>query len=343
MQAIPGPMYYYDSYHYVSWASDFINKGSMPSVDPPFTVLLALWIATFGSFSEPLIVARFLNTILALITSFLLFNLSRKFLGDEFAFMSTLLIMIEPIFLSFSITTHNDVFAMMNAVASLNGALSQRRIFYMLGAPVTFTLAVLSKPFLYIVLGIVIILIYIHRILRSKKSKKFRLAVVLSILIIFSLAPLSSFAQQYYFRTTRFDPITKATIFLRPEILQFVIDKIFLLANVNFIDTSFRALFVIGNLLILYIFLKRFRRNSKVVNQGAIQFLPLFMLMIAYLSIPAFAIFVIPYQIIDGTIIPILDINKRYLLWPRFAILWVDTFALWMIVSTVIRHPEIEI
>ena len=342
MLLIPGHMYYFDSYHYVSSASDFISGGRVPSVDPPFTLLLGLWIVIFRSISEPLLVARFLNIMLAIITSFGLFSLSRKFLDEQFAFMSTLLIMMEPIFLSFSITTHNDIFALMNAVVSLNWALSQRKIFYVLGVPVTFALAVQSKPFLYIVLGIPIILIYMHRIFRSKKSKRFRLALSLGILIIFSLVPLSPFAQRYYSGITRFDPITKATIFLRLEIIQFIIDRIFLLTNINFIDISFRVLFIVGNIVVFYVLLDRFRRNNKAVNQGTIQFLPSFMLIIAYLCILAFTIFVIPYTIVDGTVIPILDLNRRYLLWPRLAILWVDTFALWKIISTMIKHPEVK-
>jgi len=340
--ATPGTMYYYDSYNYFSQALEFIRSGRLPSIDPPFTLLLGFWIFLFGSISEPLIVARFFSITLAVITSIFLFNLSKKFLGEDFALLTTLLIMMEPMFLSFSITTHNDVFAVMNAILSLNWALSKRKIFYFLGAPTTFMLAVSSKPFLYVVLGIPIILIYLHKILSSHMSKKFKLVLLVGGLVIFSLAPLSPFAQEYYFTQTRFDPIAKAAIFLRPKIIQFVIDQIFVLTSINFIDISFQALFIVGNLFVFYTLLSRYRRKSKVANPGTPEFLPLFMLIIVYLSILVFTIFAVPYQIIQGVVFPILDLNRRYLMWPRFAILWIDTFSLWMIISTIMKQGAIR-
>lgn len=339
---IPSTMFFYDSYNYFIQASDFISFGQVSSTDPAFSILLGLWIAAFGFLSEPLIVARFLNIALALITSFFMFNLGKKFLGEDFAFISTILIMIEPIFLSFSITTHNDVFAMLNVVVSLSWALSQRRIFYVVGVPITFILAVLSKPFLYIVLGIPLILIYAHRIVKSNKSKRFKLAILLSILILYSSAPFFPSAQQYYYKQTRFDPIAKATIFLRPDIIRFVIDKTFLFTDIYFIDLSLQMLFIIGTLLIFNTFLTRLKRNKNASNQETIQFLPLFMLILVSLSILVFSITAIPYQIISGTVIPILDMNRRYVLWPRVAILWIVTFALWKIISTIIRHQAVR-
>jgi len=339
---VPGPMFYYDSYYYFSQASDFISKGLIPSDDPVFSILLGLWIAVFRVFSDPLIVARFFTITLTLITSFLVFNLARKFLGDEFAFTATTLIMLEPILLSFSITTHNDVFAMMNAMLSLNFAVSQRRILSTLGMPVTFLLAVWSKPFLYIVLGIPLILIYAYRILKSKKSRKLKIVVLLFGLTVYSLAPLSPFGQQYYYTQTRFDPITKVKIFLRPEIIQFVTDKIFLITNINFINITSQALFIVGNLLIAYAFAKRFKRNGNVVNQGITEFLPLFMLIIVYLSILTFSVFTMGYRIVGGTVIPDMDLSIRYVIWPRFAVLWINAFALWEIISIIARHRAAE-
>lgn len=334
---IPETMYYYDSYLYFSQATSLMETGTFPAVDISYTLLLSSWISIFGWIYEKLLISRYLNIFLAAITAIILFNLSRRF-SDEFAFTSTLLILFEPMFLSFSITTHNDIFALMSALVAISCALSNKKICFQFIAPLTLSIAVLAKPFLYIVLGFPFVCIYILRILKSAISREVKSLIILLIIAIFTLAPFSPIGQKYYYAQTRFDPLTKISIFLKPEIVLFVIEKVFSITNATYINFFMGGLFIMAILFIIYEYVTEIKKIGIIFYRNMKDFLPLLMLAFFFLSIFSLSVFTIPYEINEGVVFPILDVNSRYLIWPRMAILWLTVYALWKIVSTLCPH-----
>jgi hypothetical protein len=335
--SVPSTMFFYDSYIYFSQASLLLEKGIMPSVDLSYSLSLAGWLFAFDWIYQKLVIARFFNICLACLAGCLSFELSKKF-SNEFAFTATLLLLVEPIFLSLSITTHNDVFALVSGLVALYSSFSKRKILYLLVGPLAFLVTVLSKSFLYVVLGIPLLFVYSFRILGAQSSKRLRITLIVVLLTCYFVVPFSPIAQSYYYAQTRFDPLTKALLFLKPDILNLVISKTFLFTSVAFLNMISIVFFIIGSFMAIYSTILTFKNRKPLPRTNAVDQLPLIMLTMVVLSIFALSVFTIQYQITNGALIPILTLNMRYLIWPRLGILWLDVFALWQITRFIINR-----
>ena len=139
-------MYYFDSYSYFSSALKFLQLGIFPSYRSAYVTSLSGWLAIPNYFNADLLFSAKLFTVfISLILVCCVYLLFSKVVGRKFAFILSLLVSVEPVFLSFSVTSHNDIFYVLFGILTLYFSISKSKVLSLLVVPVFFVISCLTS------------------------------------------------------------------------------------------------------------------------------------------------------------------------------------------------------
>lgn len=351
---IADPMYYYDSYSYYFEALRFAKTGEPPLgiSHSSFTLLLACWLYVFGPLTDSLFIARIFVLLMSLVVIVIVYLLAQKALLPTFAFVASLLVSLEPRFLSFSITTHNDIFVVLTGLSSLYLSLSKSKIAYVLLTPIIFMLSCLASDWIYVLIGPALLFIYASRISRSNLSKLKKYVLAIMIITAYTSVFFIPQVQGAYYSGTRFNPIEKVAIFLKLDLLDYVLGEIFSISENQLLNTFFRYFVYFGIISIIieplisrvYGFFSQ-KRDTPSQSRSEVG-VPLVSIMIIFIiSVFVLTVFTLPYRIEGNEAIAIKDMNLRYVTFPRvLALLICMYFCTRIIRATQVLHiPKVRL
>lgn len=344
-------VYYFDSYAYVSRAVNFASHGTIQvGVGMPFIITLAALLYSFESSLGAVLVSRLLMLFMSAVAVVVIYLLGSRMFGKTFGFLAALLAIFEPYFLTYSIVPHSDVFLIAIGLTALYFATSKRRFGYVL-APVFFYLATFIRPEFFLVLLIPIVTISIAEVLKvwSKRAiGKFAFAIGLYVLP-------SIWVYSVYYKYTRFNPLERLILFLKPELLRFTLDSVFkfydeaLLNQIFFLcvaaGVGLALLTIAGQFVSLERRGKSFSINRKkdkgireiFLSDKALVSLCVFLLFLIYVIV--LTVYSIGYVIAGGTLQIIPWFPDRYLILPRLLLSYPLAYTLSLVLQSL--HAQI--
>lgn len=207
--------YYFDSYTYMSQATNLISSGTIHfGVGMPFVVFLGAFYYIFGSTLGVVSASRLSMLLVSALLVSVIYFLGLRISGKIFGFLVALIAIFNPLFLSYSIVPHNDVFTIAMGLTALYLVTSDKKFGYLL-APFFFYIAVFTRPEFSLIMVVPILIFHILKLLGTlsihAKTKLF------SFILVYTL-PLLLF-YNYAQTFTRFGVIEKFAIFLTPGLL----------------------------------------------------------------------------------------------------------------------------
>lgn len=235
-------MYFFDSYGFVNKALDLVYNGQISfGAGLPFIFLLGFCLYSFSWVAPPLIIVQSIMISFSIITILILYLIAKKISGTLFAFLGSILAAFEPYFISYSIVGHNDVFAIALGLASFYFVIATKKLNYII-TPFLFYMAVGTRPELYPVFSVPILLFTVYKNWKSNLRQKMILVAYLVLVYLLPIIWISTIMPYY----TRFSPIQRMILFLNPELIGIVLTNIFNFYSQESLNTLFLLLCFLG-------------------------------------------------------------------------------------------------
>ena len=337
-------VYHFDAYAYVSKAIAFISSGTIQfDVGMPFVIFLGGFYYLFGAAFGALSASRILMLLMSMLIVSVIYLFGLKLSGKIFGFIVALIAIFEPLFLSYSIVPHNDVFSIAMGLAALHFATSDKKFGYFL-SPFLFYIAILTRPELSLVLVVPILSFLALKLLKTRSLQTVMYFVLSIFVYILPLVWAYNVAQTW----TRFEVVEKFTLFLTPELLRKTLES-----SLSFYDQpllnhavfSFIALGVMLGLLKVvsqfFVFQKREKGFSiKFKKDGAIKekvfsdraILVFLLLLVFVLHIIVLTAYGYGYVIVDGQLV-VGQLTERYLILSRLLLSFPLAYPLTIVVK----------
>lgn len=341
-------IYHFDSYKYISEAIDLSSAGKIQfGAGAPFVISLGVLFYIFGSTLGVILVSRLLMLLMSSLLVCIIYLFGLRISGKILGFIAALLTIFEPLFLSYSIVPHNDIFVVAMGLAALYLATSENVKFHYFLSLIPFYIAIFTRPEFLMVL---VFPILIFSLLKHLKAVSVRTTIelvfssslfVLPFIWVYSLHP----------RVTRFSPIQKFSLFLKPELLQLTLESLFKFYDQTLLDQIFFALVGLGGgwaLLNTFgkfvVFEKRGktfsvkRKKDKSIREvflsdGVMVAFCLFLLFLIHIIV--LTVYGYGYVIVDGTLIIRKWFPDRYLILTRLLLSYPLAYVLSMVVQEV--------
>jgi hypothetical protein len=340
-------VYFFDSYGYVSKALDFLFQGAIPfGVGVPFTLSLAAFMFAFGPILQPVLAARLLMLVMTSLTVCVTYLLGTRIVNKTFGFLAALLALFEPLFLTYSIVPHNDVFAVAMGLTAIYLATSNVRFSYALGA-VFFYFTVLTRPEFFPILAIPILFFFTAKLFRGRSRKSLaKLGLVVAIYVLPSI-----WVYEVYATYTRFGLFERVNLFLTPDIFQFTLNFVFEFYDNVLLNNIFLAFVALGLILAFltiagqFLSLERTGRSFSI-NRKKDQrirdklssdktLIALCVFLVFLIDIVVLTVFSIGYTIVDGKVIITAWFPDRYMILSRLLVSYPLVYPLATIVQGV--------
>jgi len=340
-------VYFFDSYSYIAKAIDLFSNGSVQfGIGMPFIIFLGLLFGILRYFFEPIFVARLLMLLTTVLLIYFIYSLGVKMTGKVLGFLAGLIAIFEPYSLSFSIVPHSDVFAIAMGLPAIYFATSSQRSRQIWSA-IFFYIAVLTKPELFLVCVIPILLFYFYRVMKMR-SIKASIPLILGI-VVYILPALWLYVVAR--SLTRFDIIQKFGLFLTPELLQNTLDLTFRFYDDPFLNQAIFVLFCLGisfallNIFAQFLSLQRkgkifsigYRKEKRIsdvfLSDGAV--VAFCILLVFVISIIVVTAYGYGYVIVEGKLIITKALSQRYLILPRLLLSYPLAYTLFVVVRKV--------
>lgn len=255
-------IYNFDSYTYIYKAIDFASRGEIQlSAGMPFVIVLGVFFRIFGSTFGAILISRFLMLLMSTLLVCIIYLFGLKMSTKTFGFFAALLAIFEPYFFSYSIVPHNDVFVVAMGLVAFYFAASNTKFRYVL-SPVFFYIAVFTRPEVYMILIVPLLMTSFLKHLRISSVRDMVSFVFFSSLFVLP----SVWVYSIYSAVTRFGLIEKLTLFLQPELLNTTLKSAFDFYDSEFLNQAFFALIVLGLVLGFFNLVTQFigfERNGK--------------------------------------------------------------------------------
>lgn len=336
-------MYFFDSYGYVNQALDFVHNGQInfgPSM--PFILSLSFFLKLFSWLAPPVSIVQSVMISFSAMTVLTLYFIGKKMAGTLFAFIASIFAAFEQYFLSFSIVGHNDVFAIAMGLGSFYFVTVNKKLHYVI-SPFLFYFAVGTRPELYPVFVVPIILFNVYKNWKSNLRQKMLLAVYLTVVYMLPALWIYTVLPNY----TRFSPIQRIILFLNPELFGVALTSIFNFYSQDSLNYIFVLLCFFGVLTwfvhVYSDFVKH--KGSEYLSQTKLWFkesgklirmlLNLESVVIGICICLIFGIYVLVlvtygfgYVITDDKLVIIKTLSERYLILPRLLLSFSLTYPL---------------
>jgi hypothetical protein len=319
-------MFNVDSYAYLYTAIS-IAKGSGEFSLSPFVNIMSFVIRLLGNSGDVILPLRIMNVAFSVQLIIFIFLIARRIFNAIFSAFTALMALFLPLFQSYAITLHNDIFAASMGFTSLYFIVKPNSVNLLLAA-LFFFLAVLTRPDAFL---IYIIPFSIGTILWTRKKTGWNfhpLSMGIIIIILIQIAYVST--QGYYYSTTRFNPLQKFILFLRPDVIKSVWEGSISITGNDLLDTVYPYLILIGIFLSIFIhrakILSIFRLRRFKFKEADIMALYLTFAFIA--SLVSLVGFHVRYSIVNDQIIVDYNITPRYFIPIQLFMVYGFTYAL---------------
>jgi hypothetical protein len=320
-------MFNIDSYSYLSDAIS-IAKGSTEHSASPFINMLSLAIKVLeNSHIELLLPLRVLNIVFAVQLVIFVYLIARKMFGHFTSTITALLALFLPLFQSYSITLHNDIFAVSMGFTSLYFIMKPKLANIVL-ATAFLIVSVLTR---YDMLPIFVIPFVFGIITYIRNKTGWNLNPISSGLIVILLIEIAYLAAQgYYHSITRFNPLERFIVFVRPDIMWMALKSSIAITGNQLLDNIYFG-FIVSSIC-LFIFAQRAKllaivrsRDYKLKEVDTAAVYLTFAFLASFISLVAFHI---NYTIVDNKIIFNPVVTPRYFIPVQLFMVYGFAFAL---------------
>jgi hypothetical protein len=318
-------MFNIDSYGYLDTAIS-IAKGSGKFSFSPFINIMSFVIRLLGNSVDIILSLRIMNIVFSIQLIIFIFLIARRIFNPIFSAFTALMALFLPLFQSYAITLHNDIFAASMGFTSLYFIVKPKLVNLLLAA-LFFFLAVLTRPDAF---PIYIIPLSIGTIIWIRKKTGWNLHPLSTGIIIIILIEIAYASMQgYYYSTTRFNPLQKILLFLRPDIVKVIWEGSIAITGNDLLDALYPYLILIGILLSIFIhrakILHIFRSRRYKFKEADIMSLYLTFAFIA--SLVSLVGFHVRYSIVNDQIIVDYNITPRYFIPIQLFMIYGFTYA----------------
>jgi Dolichyl-phosphate-mannose-protein mannosyltransferase len=320
-------MFNIDSYTY-AYAAILIAKGSSAFSLSPFINILSLAIQVLGNSANALLSLRIMNIVFAFQLVVFVYLIARKIFDPFFSAFTALIASFLPLFQSYSITLHNDIFAVSMGFASLYFIMKPRFVNIVLAI----SLFVVSTLTRFDMLPVFIIPLVFGTItfIRNKTGWKFLHPIFMGLLAILLIEMAYLVLQGYYQSITRFNPVEKFILFVRADIIQVVLKDSISITGIELINNLYFYLILIGVLLLLVThstkFLNILRSRANDFKEADIA--AVYLAFAFFASLLSLVVFHINYSIENDKVIFNYTITSRYFIPIQVLMAYGFTYAL---------------
>lgn len=348
-------MYDFDSYGYYYRAANVWDSSE--GFPTPFILFLNFLQNVFSDSSDQLYLIRIVHVIFTFQLVGFIYLIIRKILNPIFSASVSLMILFTPQLLTYSIVLHNDIFALSMGFASVYFSLKPRLtniiiafVFIIIASTTRLDMyPVFLIPFLINVvryvrkriqisvesstsiksLGKKKIFYYLYR--KRLLGSSLILFVCIAIFLIFPFI----LTQDYYYLTTRFNPVERALFSLRYETIELVLSTSLELIPNELSNKVFLASLLVALAYVLISNSKKILRVTKLnytykdTDLALIYLTSIFLLLLVNT-----AVFHIGYTIVDGEVILSENVSPRYLIGLQTLLVFGFAFSVLIAVKT---------
>jgi hypothetical protein len=318
-------MFNIDSYIYVYTAIS-IAEGSGEFSISPFINIMSFVIQLLGNSGDIILSLRIMNIAFSIQLIIFIFLIARRIFNPIFSVFTALMALFLPLFQSYAITLHNDIFAVSMGFTSLYFILKPKLVNVIL-ATLFFFLAILTRPDAF---PIFVIPLLIGTFIWIRKKTGWNLhPLLIGIIIIIPIGIAYIAMQDYYYSTTRFNPLEKIILFLRPAVIKTIWEDSIAITGNDLLDTLYPLLILTGILVSIFIhkakILHIFRLRRYKFKEADIVALYLTFAFIA--SLVGLIVFHVVYSIVNDEIIINYKITTRYFIPIQLFMVYGFTYA----------------
>ena len=321
-------MFNIDSYTYLSTAIS-IAKGSSEYSASPFLNILSLAIKVLANSHTGLLILplRVLNIIFAVQLVLFIYLIARKIFDHFISTLTALMALFLPLFQSYSITLHNDIFAVSMGFASLYFIMKLKPANIAV-ATAFFIISILTR---YDMLPIFVIPFVFGVITFIRNKTGWNLHPISTGLIAVLLIEIAYIAAQgYYHSITRFNPVERFIVFVRPDIIQMVLKSSIAITGNELLDNIYFGFIIFGIFLFIFVHRAKFlailrSREYKLKEADTTALYLTFAFFTSFVSLVAFHV---NYSIVDDKIVFNPVITPRYFIPIQLFMMYGFTFAL---------------
>jgi Dolichyl-phosphate-mannose-protein mannosyltransferase len=319
-------MFNIDSYTYLSTAVS-IAKGSSEYSANPFINIISLAIKVSTNLHiESLLPLRILNIVFAVQLVVLIYLIARKIFDHFFSTLTAVMALFLPLFQSYSITLHDDIFAISMGFASLYFIMKPKLANIVL-ATAFFTISILTR---YDMLPIFVIPFVFGIVTFIRNKTGWNLNPISSGLIVILLIEIAYIAAQgYYHSITRFNPLERFIVFVRPDIIQLALKNSIAITGNQLLDNIYLGSIIFGISLFIFVhraklvaILRSKEYRLKEVDTAAVYLT--FAFLTSFISLVAFHI---NYSIVDDKVVFNPVITPRYFIPVQLFMVYAFTFT----------------
>jgi len=246
-------MYDIDSYRYffLSNTTEDYFSGNNTS----FVIFLSVLRDIFPN-SEELLFLRIVNTIFTAQIVLFIYLIGRKIFNSFFALVGALLVSFAPILTSFSVTLHNDIFALAMGLGALFFMLKPRTTNLVIAA-VLLSITGLTRvdtAFLFFIPFSISISYWAS----NKFHIRFLFFFVLVMLVFFTIGYILSQNSEIY--SSRFSIIDRLILFLNYDTIEIVWKTSTNISHYELLNNLFSGILVVSAIIFLITFRKEIRR-----------------------------------------------------------------------------------
>jgi hypothetical protein len=258
--------------------------------------------------------------------------------------MAAVMLIFEPLFLSYSIVPHSDIFAVALGLATLYLVFSKTsKVSYVLSLTLFYVVS-LTRPEFFVVFLFPILLFYLLKLL-----KEFSIRAMIKSVFFLSLFVLPAlWVSVEYSYVTRFDIIEKFTLFLKPDLLNLTLENLFTLYDNTFLNLVFLAFIMLGfgwallHTLANFVTVKKRGKSLAVKRKSGTSIRAVLLSNQVIIAFCLFSLFIIHiiiltvygygYVIVDGNLIIKTSLPVRYLILSRLLLCYPLAYVLSMII-----------
>jgi hypothetical protein len=301
-----------------------VNKNNQ-FVYNPFIIFLSS-IYRLVDHANAIFLLRNVIIVFSIILFIFIYLTMKKICNQIISFVGTCVSSFIPLFVSYSANLHNDIFALSLGFISLYFSIMPRKFIQVMLAAIFIILAGLTRPDAFA--GFLIPFIIGMSYFISRKIRRNFYFIFGSCLSIFAVLAFVV-GQDYYYHTTRFNPVGKITLSLTYDNVMFVWQNLIKITLDDTVNNIFLSSVVIGIIFSLFNTIRILRHvsfsNIQFKEEG---FVALYLSLIFVAYFINLVTFHLPYTLTNDTIQFLNFLTPRYLLPLQILLFCAFTYVL---------------
>lgn len=354
-------MYHIDSYTYYFEAKTITEDPQQSSINP-FIILLSFLQQLMESFPNTIFAVRIANVFFSFLLVAFLYLITRRILNPLASLGVVTMTSFTPIFLTYSIVLHNDIFALAMGFVSVYFSLKPRLtniiialiflsiasltrfdIYFLFLIPFLINLIRYLTKKLYTIFNSSLLVHYtsIQKISHFRENRSLGTLLIISVCVVIFIVIPFLIGQDYYFSITRFDPIERLSLFLTYDSISMVWTDSVDVTDDDFLNKLFLALLFLSTIFLLSKNYKNILQILKLNYRFRVgDYAMVYVIIIFVISVISNSIFHIGYTIVGDFVLINDRISDRYLLVTQLLLIY--GFAFTMLLLVRMLNPSLK-